>query len=118
MGVPKMLLEKLNEFLLEKMFKISSEDKVWMTQDLKILDRKCKREYYKNQKSQKWQDLYSRFKLKCKEAKEKYYTNIVQDLKESNISQWYSKVKRMGGVKRGVWRGSKSDHVQVDHVIK
>ena len=34
---------------------------------------------------------------KCKEEKENYYERIVSDLKESNVSQWYSKVKRMAG---------------------
>ena len=33
-----------------------------------------------------------------RKAKEDYYTNTVQDLKDSNPNQWYSKVKRMGGI--------------------
>jgi hypothetical protein len=32
------------------------------------------------------------------ELKEQYYENIVQDLKESNVSQWYSKLKRMSSI--------------------
>ena len=34
---------------------------------------------------------------KCVEEKEKYAANIVLDLKESNPSKWYSKLKRMSG---------------------
>ena len=30
--------------------------------------------------------------------KDEYYRNVVEDLKESNESQWYSKIKRMGGI--------------------
>ena len=37
------------------------------------------------------------FLIKAKEEKENYYTNIVSDLKTSNVSQWFSKVKRMSG---------------------
>ena len=107
----KMLLEKLNEYLPVKTLKISSEDKVWMSKELKFLDRRCKREYYKHQKSQKWQELHSSFKSKCKKAKEKYYSNMVEDLKTSNISQWYSKVKRMGGVKQ-----NQDDQIFVDEL--
>ena len=37
------------------------------------------------------------FLKKAEEAKKTYYSNIVSDLKTSNVSQWYSKVKRMAG---------------------
>ena len=35
--------------------------------------------------------------VKSEEEKENYYANVVADLKTSNISPWYSKVKRMSG---------------------
>ena len=41
--------------------------------------------------------LNNAFHAKAKEEKEKYFSNVVSDLKTSNISQWYSKVKRMSG---------------------
>ena len=44
-------------------------------------------------------------------AKEDYYENTVEDLKSSNPSQWYSKVKRMGGL-----AGSQSSNVQVEEL--
>ena len=43
----------------------------------------------------KWKKLNSDFEEKASFAKERYYENIVQDLKESNPGQWHSKVKRM-----------------------
>ena len=61
------------------------------------MDRKRKREFSKNQKSPKWILLNKMFEDKCDEEKENYYNNIVRDLKTSNTSQWYSKVKRMSG---------------------
>ena len=107
----KMLLDKLNECLPVKMLRISSDDKAWINKELKDLDRKCKREYQKHQKSEKWRNLHAIFKLKCKEAKEKYYKNTVHDLKTSNISQWYSKVKRMGGL-----RQDEQDQIFIDEL--
>ena len=35
------------------------------------------------------------FQTKCNQAKSCYYTKIVEDLKISNPSQWYSKLKRI-----------------------
>ena len=68
-----------------------------MSKSLKKLDRLRKREFCKNKKSEKWQKLNNHFHEKCKIEKQKYYNNIVGDLKVSNVSQWYSKVKRMTG---------------------
>ena len=54
-----------------------------------------KREYTKHKRSRKWKILNKDYLEKCEEAKEKYYKDIVEDLKLSNPSQWYSKLKRM-----------------------
>ena len=47
------------------------------------------------QKSKKWSFLNAAYMEKSEEEKAKYYENIVEDLKLSNPSQWYSKLKRM-----------------------
>ena len=77
----------MNFFSLKRT-KFTSDDKPWATHEIKELDRKCKREFFKNQKSQKWQDLKEKFQEKCSRAKELYYSNMVDDQKESNPSQW------------------------------
>ena len=77
------------------MVKFTSEDQVWVTPEVKEISRKKRREYFKNRKSPKWKTLDDLFNKKCKIAKQSYYENIVQDLKNSNPSQWYSKLKRM-----------------------
>ena len=59
------------------------------------MDRRIKREYTKNKKSPKWLTLREEYLTECAKCKEKYYENIVEDLKISNPSQWYSKLKRM-----------------------
>ena len=43
----------------------------------------------------KWKLLNAEFVSKCEKAKQDYSKNIVNDLKTSDPSQWYSKIKRM-----------------------
>ena len=89
------LLEKLNLYLPEKTIKIRPDDQAWANNEIKTLDRKLKREYRKHKKSDKWNKLNEKFQNECEKAKHSYSTNIVNDLKLSNPSQWYSKIKRM-----------------------
>ena len=89
------LLEKLEMYLPEKSIKIRPNEKAWVNNDIKIIDRRMKREYNKHKKSDKWKSLNTRFKQMCEKAKHLYSKNIVNDLKSSNPAQWYSKLKRM-----------------------
>ena len=58
---------------------------MWITPEIKEISRKKNREYYKNKKSTKWKNLKNLFERKCENAKKSYYTNIVEDLKTSNL---------------------------------
>ena len=62
---------------------------------MKRLKRLKSREFHKKRKSIKWSDLNRRFKKEVSTAKRKYYKKIIKDLQTSNISQWYSKLKRL-----------------------
>ena len=93
----KLLIKNFEKCFPVKTLKVCEDDQPWMSKSLKKLDRLRKREFYKNKKSEKWQKLNNHFHEKCKIEKQKYYNNIVGDLKVSNVSQWYSKVKRMTG---------------------
>ena len=108
----KMVMEKVNIFFPEKTLKINENDKPWVNIQLIKLDRQCKREYNKNKKSNKWKKLQQVFSEKESELKEQYYENIVQDLKESNIGQWYSKLKRMSNMD-----STKEDKVVVQDIM-
>ena len=94
----KMLFEKYIDCFPEKTLKVCDEDKPWISLELKKLDQQMKREFWKHKKSSKWYELKSSFEEKCQTQKEKYYDNIVHDLKTSNPGKWYSKVKRMAGI--------------------
>ena len=95
-----------------KRMKVCDEDQPWASKSLKRLDRLRKREFYKHKQSEKWFSLNRQFEEKCAEEKSKYFQNIVSDLKESNISQWYSKVKRMAGQDQ-----YSTDDISVDELI-
>ena len=103
------LLEKMELYLPEKTVKIRPDDQAWVTSEIKSLDRLQKREYSKHKKSMKWKNLNNRYKEKCKKARFAYSENIVNDLKQSNPSQWYSKIKRMS---------SHSQHNEGDTVVQ
>ena len=68
-----------------------------MTQKLKKLDRKRKRIYRKERKSEKWKNLEKQFKKAVKCEKAMFYRNMIADLKTKNPSQWYSSLKRITG---------------------
>ena len=62
---------------------------------MKILKRLKSREYNKNRRSNKWEKLNKLFKKEVLKAKRSFYKSKIKDLKESNPSQWYSKLKRL-----------------------
>ena len=68
-----------------------------MTQKLKKLDRRRKRIYHKERRSEKWRNLDKIFKKQVKSAKEMFYRNTIADLRNKNPSQWYSSLKRISG---------------------
>ena len=90
-----LLMTQLEKHLPQKTIRISCDDQPWFTNELKEMDRKRKREYFKNKKFQKWKKFDEAFKIKREYEKTNYSRNIVEDLKISNPKQWYSKVKWM-----------------------
>ena len=108
----EILVENYYRCFPAKVIKVCSEDKPWITAEVKNLNRKMKREFTKNKKSKKWVRLKEAYEAKCQIAKERYYSNIVEDLKLSNPSKWYSKVKHMAGKGQ-----DKEDQILVDELI-
>ena len=90
-----MLLQKLDEYLPLKKRKVCSDDQTFCTEEMKRIKRLKSREFNKNRKSVKWRELNNRYKKEVSLAKRRYYKNIIKDLKTSNVSQWYSKLKRL-----------------------
>ena len=92
-----MVLTNYKRCFPTKTTKTCQDDEPWFSANLKSLDRQRKREYIKNKNSSKWETLNEKFKERCSIEKSQYYENMVKDLKETNPSKWYSKLKRMAG---------------------
>ena len=67
------LIQNLNFYFPEKIIKISSLDKKFMTPQLKQLQRRTQREFFKRRKSAKWKKLKKKFRtLKKKTVREAF----------------------------------------------
>ena len=92
----KVLNENLNKFCPEKQLKLSSQDKLFITSELKRIDRLKNREYLKKGKTEKYLKLKKEFDLKYKEAAKKYLDKNLEALREANPGQAFSVLKRLG----------------------
>ena len=91
----QILIKALDDFFPQKIRKINNDDQPWISHRLKVLDRKRKRIFHKERKSEKW---------KVKSAKAKFYQNVVADMKTKNPGQWYSCLKRITSHDQEGWR--------------
>ena len=94
----EMLMKQIELIFPMKTIKINVNDKPWVDSQLLKLDRKRKREYNRRKKSPKWHSLNKMFLERAEHLKVAYNEKTVEDLKSSNIGQWYSKLKRMSGL--------------------
>ena len=90
--------EKLNQFCPEKTMKISSQDKVWITEELKKIHRLKSREYIKHGKSVKYKSLSKEFLTKFKLESQKYMQKQMNELKETNPGRAFRILKKMGAM--------------------
>ena len=67
---------------------VSYLDKKWMTPKLKNLNRRVKREFFKNRKSPKWRNLKKQFKKLKKKTVRTFYSEFVSELKLTNPLKW------------------------------
>ena len=88
-------MDALDKYLPTKTVVFTSDDTPWVTPQIKTQIRRRKREYSKHRRSKKWHTLDEKVKQKIESAKSKYYSNMVEDIKNSNEKQWYSKLKRI-----------------------
>ena len=91
------LMEQFKINFPEKIRKVNSDDSPWITNHLKKLDRKRKRIYSKERRSEKWAKLDKLFKDEVKIAKKNFYHKMIADLRKKKPSQWYSSLKRISG---------------------
>ena len=66
---------------------VTENDEPWTNLQVKKWDRRRKREYVKNKKSEKWELLDKRYHEAAADAKKRYYTNTVEDFKTSDVGK-------------------------------
>ena len=90
-----LLVDKLNEVFPEKIRRINNDDQPWITLKLKKLDRKRKRIFHKERRSEKWKKWDKMFKKEAKSSKSDFYKTKVAELKKKKPGQWYSCLKQI-----------------------
>ena len=91
-----LLNEKLQIFCPLKEMKLSSQDKLFITAELKRIDRQKNREYLKRGRSEKYLNLKKIFETKYKIASEKYLKKNLDSLRDAKPGQAFSVLKRLG----------------------
>ena len=107
----QMLIKKLDDIFPEKFRKVNSDDSPWISFKLKKMDRKRKRIFQKERRSEKWKSLNKMFKKEVKEAKAKFYMKSVSELKLRKPGQWYSCLKQITSFDQ-----QKREEVNVDDI--
>ena len=92
----KVLLRILDKTCPVKTVRLRTEDKPYMTKEIKILDRQRRREYSKRGKSDKYLDLKKRYDKKMKAACQDFLDKNVRALLESAPGKAYAILKRLG----------------------
>ena len=92
----KTIMDKVEEIFPRKTIKTSNHDKPFITAELKNLDRKKKRIYRRQGKSESYLHVKSFFDKKYKEEAKKFLKKDVDDLKRNNPSKAYATTKKLG----------------------
>ena len=90
------LTDMLDKSCPLKSVKLRTEDKPYITQELKVLDRQRRREYEKRGKSKRYLDLKVRYDRKMKSAAQDFLDKSVRALMESAPGKAYRILKRLG----------------------
>ena len=98
----------------EKVQTFADDDQPWITNRLKILDRKRKRIFRKERQSEKWCKLNKLFKKEIKHAKKSFYQNMIADLKHKKPGQWYSALKRISS--HDIHKKEKQSVFEINHL--
>ena len=95
-ALENLLSENLNKFCPEQEMRIGTQDKLFITKEIKQLDRQKNREYLKRGKSEKYRKLKSLFDTKYKEASEKYLEKNLDELRQAHPGKAFNILKRLG----------------------
>ena len=95
-ALESLLMGNLDKFCPLKSFRVGPQDKAWITPELKSLSRRKQREWLKNGKSAKYDDLSAKFSTKYEAAAEKYMRTKIEALKTAQPGKAFGVLKSMG----------------------
>ena len=93
-----LLISKLDELCPTQTMRVSAQDKPFINKELKTLNRRKQREYNKNGKTAKYNEVASEFSRKYKAAAKSYIRKKVDQLKEAEPGKAFSVLKNMGAM--------------------
>ena len=74
-------METVDKIAPYKMRIIASDDQPWFDENLKVLDKKRRREFTKNRRSQRYRKLNQEFKAKCSKSEKNFFQKMTQQVK-------------------------------------
>lgn len=96
--------------------KISSLDKPWMTEQIKITNRKRQKAVNRWDKTLKWRKIRNKLQRLIKAAKKNYHKNEIQHLKNENPKDWLDFINKSLRRKKRSERKIKFDGVEQNNV--
>ena len=90
------LARLLEDSLPTKTVKLRHTDKPYITKEIKVIDRRRRREYEKHGKSIKYLQMKTTYDRKLKAATQNYLNKNVRDLLETQPGKAYGVLKRLG----------------------
>ena len=91
-----LLTRMLQDSLPTKTVRLRHTDKPYITKEIKVIDRRRRREYEKHGKSTKYLQLKSTYDRKLKAATQNYLNKNVRALMETQPRKAYNVLKRLG----------------------
>ncbi len=104
------LHEKYELHFPEKSVKRRKEDKPWITDKLKSM-MKARDRAYKQGNDQMYKSLRNDIQREISVAKEKYYNNNIDNLRNNNTGKWHRHIKNLTGSKS-------TSTLNMDHISK
>ena len=92
----KLIKEKLNTFCPEKQMNLGSQDKLFISAELKRIARLKNREYVKKGKCEKYLTLKKDFDVKYKKEAKKYLEKNLDAFEDAKPGQAFNVLKRLG----------------------
>ena len=92
----KVVDQKVEEMFPQKKVRISNKDKIFITSELKTLDRRKKRVWRKNGKSERYLRMKTEFTRKYKKAASDHISKCVTDLRTENPGKAAATLRRLG----------------------